>query len=98
MLTEARAEFERLGARCWVERTDEEAGRLGGRSPAGQALTASELRVAELVAEGLSNKEVAVRLVVTVRTVEAHLSKIYAKLGVRSRTELAAAWNAQTAE
>jgi DNA-binding NarL/FixJ family response regulator len=54
--------------------------------------------VAELVAEGLSNKEVAVRLVVTVRTVEAHLSKIYSKLGVRSRTELAAAWNAQTRE
>jgi ATP/maltotriose-dependent transcriptional regulator MalT len=97
-LAAARAEFEQLGARCWIDRTDEELARLGGRSPAGERLTASERRVAELVAEGLSNKEVAVRLVVTVRTVEAHLSKIYSKLGVRSRTELAAAWNAQTRE
>jgi DNA-binding CsgD family transcriptional regulator len=53
------------------------------------ALTASERRVAELVAEGLSNKEVAVALVVTPRTVEAHLTRVYAKLGVRSRAGLA---------
>ena len=49
----------------------------------------TERRVAELVVAGLSNKEVAARLFVTVRTVENHLSKVYAKLGVRSRTQLA---------
>jgi DNA-binding CsgD family transcriptional regulator len=91
-LVSARAAFAELGSPPWVERTDEELARLGGRTPSGAVLTPSERRVAELVAEGLSNKEVAARLVVTVRTVEAHLSKIYAKLGLRSRTELAAAW------
>ena len=45
--------------------------------------------MAELVAEGHTNREVAAALVVTVRTVESHLSHIYRKLGVRSRTELA---------
>jgi DNA-binding CsgD family transcriptional regulator len=94
-LEAARAAFESLGAPGWKERVDEELARLGGRSPAGSTLTASERRVADLVAEGLSNKEVAVRLVVTVRTVEAHLSKIYSKLGVRSRTALAASWKEQ---
>jgi DNA-binding NarL/FixJ family response regulator len=52
-------------------------------------LTPSEQRVAALAAEGLSNKEIAAQLVVTVFTVEAHLSSAYAKLGVRSRTQLA---------
>ena len=94
-LAAARASFEQLGAPTWAAQAEEELGRLGGRSPAGTTLTPSERRVAELVAEGMSNKEVAVRLVVTVRTVEAHLSKIYAKLGVRSRTELASVWRRQ---
>jgi len=52
-------------------------------------LTVSEGRVAQLVAQGLSNKEVAQALFVTVHTVEVHLSKTYAKLGIRSRTQLA---------
>jgi DNA-binding CsgD family transcriptional regulator len=52
-------------------------------------LTVTEQRVAELVAEGRSNREVAQALVVTPRTVEAHLTRIYAKLGLRSRAELA---------
>jgi ATP/maltotriose-dependent transcriptional regulator MalT len=89
-LEAARAAFDKLGATPWAERAQEELARLGGRSPAGTRLTESERRVAELVAAGHSNKEVATRLVITVRTVEAHLSKIYAKLGVHSRTELAA--------
>jgi len=97
-LTLARGGFDRLGAVLWVERVDEELSRLGGRSPAGATLTASERRVAELVAAGLSNKEVAAQLVVTVRTVEAHLSKIYAKLGVRGRSGLAAAWKEHAPE
>jgi DNA-binding NarL/FixJ family response regulator len=96
-LVAARDAFAALHAVTWIDRCDEEIARLGGRSPSGSKLTASERRVAELVAEGLSNKEVAVRLVVTVRTVEAHLSRVYAKLGVRSRTALAAAWKQRQA-
>jgi DNA-binding NarL/FixJ family response regulator len=52
-------------------------------------LTPTEERVAGLVAEGRSNKEVAEALFVSVRTVEANLTRIYSKLGIRSRTELA---------
>lgn len=77
-----------LGAAPWAERAAAELGRLPGRRPRTTELTATESRVAELVAEGLSNKDVAARLFVTVRTVEANLSRVYAKLGVRSRTEL----------
>jgi DNA-binding CsgD family transcriptional regulator len=52
-------------------------------------LTASETRIVELAAAGLSNKEIAQTLYVTVHTVEVHLSHAYAKLGVRSRGQLA---------
>ena len=63
---------------------------MGARrpSPAGE-LTPTEQHVAELAAEGRSNKEIARALHVTVSTVEAHLSRVYAKLGVRSRSQLA---------
>ena len=81
--------FERLGAAIWTERTRGELGRIAGRAPSPGELTPTERRVAELVAEGRTNKEVAAELVVTVRTVESTLTKVYAKLGVRSRTELA---------
>jgi len=57
-------------------------------SPSGE-LTPTERQVAELAAEGRSNKEIARVLHVTVSTVEAHLSRAYAKLGVRSRSQLA---------
>ncbi|NUR59620.1 MAG: helix-turn-helix transcriptional regulator, partial [Catenulispora sp.] len=59
------------------------------RSRTGDILTATESTVAELVAGGLSNREVAEQLVTSVRTVEGHLGAVYRKLGVRSRTELA---------
>lgn len=62
---------------------------MGGRAPAGNELTPTERRIAELVAEGRSNKEVAAAQHVTPRTVEGHLTSIYGKLGVHSRTELA---------
>jgi DNA-binding CsgD family transcriptional regulator len=52
-------------------------------------LTPTERRVAELVAQGRSNREVADLLFLSAKTVAAHLSSVYAKLGVRSRTELA---------
>ena len=67
----------------------EELARVGGRAPSDGALTATEQRVAELVAEGLQTKQVAAALFVSQKTVEGHLTHIYGKLGVRSRTELA---------
>ncbi|MEZ0239992.1 MAG: LuxR C-terminal-related transcriptional regulator, partial [Chloroflexota bacterium] len=81
--------FERLGAPEWAARARAELGRISGRAPGGDELTPTETRVAELVAEGLTNQEVAARLFVTVRTVETNLTRIYQKLGLRSRTELA---------
>lgn len=88
-LDQALAIFEEVGAALWVERTRAELARIGGRRPAGDELTTTERRLAELVSEGRSNKEVAAALSLTPRTVETKLSRIYAKLGVRSRTELA---------
>lgn len=55
-----------------------------------QSLTTTEGRVAELVAEGLTNPQVGERLFVSKRTVQTHLYNIFAKLGVQNRTELAA--------
>jgi DNA-binding CsgD family transcriptional regulator len=56
-----------------------------------ESLTPSERRVAELAAEGPTNREIAQALFVTPKTVEVHLSRVYRKLGIRSRTQLAAA-------
>jgi DNA-binding CsgD family transcriptional regulator len=88
-LERAFAIFEELGAPRWAEQTQAELGRIAGRSSAGEDLTPSEQRVAALVVEGLTNREVAAALFVGERTVETHLTHIYAKLGVRSRTGLA---------
>jgi DNA-binding CsgD family transcriptional regulator len=88
-LTGALELFDELGAPLWSEKAAAELARIPGRGRAPSELTETERRVAELVAEGLSNKEVAARLFVTVRTVEANLTKVYGKLGIRSRTELA---------
>ena len=87
-LEEALEILDGMGAVLWADRARAELGRIGGRA-ASDGLTPTEQRVADLVAEGRSNKQVAVELFVTVRTVEANLTRIYAKLGVRSRTELA---------
>ena len=81
--------FEGLGAVQWAERTRAELARIGGRAPSSIDLTPTETRVAELVAAGGTNREVADALFVSVHTVEANLKRIYRKLGVRSRTELA---------
>jgi DNA-binding CsgD family transcriptional regulator len=89
MLELTLAEFERLGAKLYAERTREELSRISGRSPSGGVLTPTEQRIAQLVAEGRSNKEVAAAMFVTAKTVETNLSRIYAKLGIHSRTELA---------
>ena len=88
-LEEAVEILDQMGARLWAERARAELGRIGGRAAA-DGLTPTEQRVADLVAEGRSNKEVAGALFVSVRTVEANLTRVYAKLGIRSRGELAA--------
>jgi DNA-binding CsgD family transcriptional regulator len=88
-LQQALALFESLGASLWAEKAHSELARVGGRAPSGDELTPTERRVAALVAEGLATKEVASMLFVSPKTVEGHLSHIYAKLGVRSRVELA---------
>ena len=88
-LQDALALFEQLGATLWAGKARAELGRIGGRTRSRDELTPSEQRVAALVAEGKTNKEVAAALVVSVHTVEAALTQVYRKLGVRSRTELA---------
>ena len=88
-LNEAEQLFENLGALLWIERARAEKGRIAGRAPSGDELTPTELRVAQLVAAGLSNRQVADQLFVTVRTVESNLTRVYGKLGVNSRTQLA---------
>ena len=80
--------FEQLGAAMWAEKARGELGHIGGRRRQ-EGLTPAERRVAVLVAEGRTNREVAAALFLTERTVASHLSHVYAKLGVRSRTELA---------
>jgi DNA-binding CsgD family transcriptional regulator len=88
-LEQALESFDRLGARLWTERTRDELARIGGRTPSRDALSATEQRVAALVAAGRTNSEVAAELFLTVHTVEKALTRIYAKLRIRSRTELA---------
>jgi DNA-binding CsgD family transcriptional regulator len=88
-LEEAAAAFEELSATAFAERARAELARIGGRRRSEGGLTATERQIAGLVAEGRSNKEVAAALFVTVKTVEANLSRVYAKLGLRSRADLA---------
>jgi DNA-binding CsgD family transcriptional regulator len=89
--------FERLGARIWAERTRAELNQISGRPARSGALTATEQKVADLVATGHSNAEVAHELFMSSKTVEWNLSKIYKKLHVRSRAELAAKLAKQSA-
>ena len=89
-LEAARATFDQLGATSWAERARSELGRVGGRSASPGTLTTAEERIAALVAEGKSNKEVAATLFISVKTVEVTLTRVYRKLGVKSRAELAA--------
>lgn len=87
-LQAAATSFADLGMPRWAERALDEAERVG-LHPTTSALTATESRVAELVGSGHSNQETAAELFMSVKTVEANLTRIYRKLGVRSRTELA---------
>lgn len=81
--------FEALGAATWAVRARDELSRVSGRRASITELTEAEARVVRLAASGLTNREIARSLFMSVRTVEGHLSHAYAKLGVRSRTELA---------
>ena len=89
-LEEALATFTTLGATLWVEKAER---MLGGAEEAPldilHPLTPAERRVAEVVAGGATNRAAADQLFVSVRAIEVHLTSIYRKLGIRSRTELA---------
>jgi DNA-binding CsgD family transcriptional regulator len=93
-LEDAAAAFEALGSGGWAQRARSELERVGGRRPrASGELTPTERGVVELAAAGLANKEIAQALHLAVHTVEVHLSRAYAKLGVHSRGQLAARLN-----
>jgi DNA-binding CsgD family transcriptional regulator len=89
-LTEAALGFAALGAVEWSERCKRELQRVG--TPAGNAttLTATEQKIAELAATGLTNRQVAERSFLSPKTVEANLARVYRKLGITSRAELGA--------
>jgi len=93
-LRSALATFERLGAAPWAERARAELAASGEtarrRDPyAAEQLTAQELQVALVVARGATNKEAGAALFLSPKTIETHLGRVYRKLNVRSRTELA---------
>jgi DNA-binding NarL/FixJ family response regulator len=94
-LSEALEILDGLGARIWAERTRREIERIGGRTAPRTTLSATEAEIAALVGAGRSNHEVATTLHLSPKTVEWNLSKIYRKLGVHSRTEMAAKLSAR---
>jgi DNA-binding CsgD family transcriptional regulator len=88
-LEQALAIFQHLGAPLWAQRARDDLARVvGAVLPSSTELTPTEQRIAQLVGEGMKNREVADALFISVKTVEANLSRIFHKLGVRSRTEL----------
>ena len=83
----------RSGAAALVARAHEELVATGARprrlvTRGVDALTASERRVAEMAADGLTNREVAQALFLSEKTVEGHLGQVYRKLGIRTRSQL----------
>ncbi|MFD0431688.1 helix-turn-helix transcriptional regulator [Streptomyces zhihengii] len=91
-LRDALCAFERCGARVWADQTRAElratGGATGGSAGPLERLTPQQLRIARCVADGATNREVALRLSVSPRTVDHHLRNVFAALGVRSRVEL----------
>ena len=93
-LSIAMSAFSTVGATGWEKRARDELDAAGARLPrraSNVPLTPQERRIAQLVAEGLTNKEIASQLVISTKTVEGHLLNIFEKLGVRSRTQVARA-------
>lgn len=88
-VAEALQAFEALGTPAWILRARAELDRLDTRDTAGGGLTTGEQRIAEHAAAGLSNKQIAAEMYLSEKTVEANLSKVYRKLGIRSRAALA---------
>ncbi|MDT5243343.1 MAG: hypothetical protein QOD36_719, partial [Mycobacterium sp.] len=90
VLRDALAVFEQLGTALWANRARAElAGRRTRAQPRREdALTPAELRVAELAASGMTNRNVAATLFISSKTVEATLARVYRKLGIQSRAEL----------
>jgi DNA-binding CsgD family transcriptional regulator len=86
-LADARERLTAIGAVPWAAQVDAEGDRVTPSRADGD-LTATERKIADLVAAGRRNREIAAELFVSVATVEAHLTRIYRKVGVRSRTEL----------
>jgi DNA-binding CsgD family transcriptional regulator len=90
--------FDDIGAALWAERARAELARISGRAATPGALTPAEERVAALVAEGKTNREVAVALFLSDRTVEGHLTHVFGKLGIKRRSEVAPALVARQME
>jgi DNA-binding CsgD family transcriptional regulator len=90
LLAEAHREFTSFGAVAWAGQAAAELARVNVRPAAPGELTETERRVAELAAAGLTNREVAQRLFLAVKTVEANLARVYRKLAITSRAELGA--------
>lgn len=92
-LSSALTRFERLGATPWAERARIELAAAGvdlGERPVGlSALTPQEFQVAQNVARGMSNREIAAAMFLSVKTVEFHLGNVFHKLGVHRRSRLA---------
>lgn len=89
-LNQARTLFQKVGTPLWVQRADDELDRLTKQSTnRSLGLTDAENRVAQCAAAGLSNKEIAAELFISPKTVEANLSSVYRKIGIRSRSQLA---------
>jgi DNA-binding CsgD family transcriptional regulator len=96
-LREALEIFEHLGARAWADQADAELVATGETARKRDAstldeLTPQELRIARLLAGGSTTRETAAAIFVSPKTVEYHLRHVYAKLGIHSREELAAAF------
>lgn len=89
-LEQSLAMFEQLGSSPWAAKAHAEIARLGVRTTAQNGLTPVEQRIAALVAEGRTNREIATALSLSTKTVEANLSRTYRKIGVASRAGLVA--------
>ena len=87
-LTEALACFEAMGSQLWVLRARAELVRANVKKVAAERLSPTEQRVAELAATGMTNRDIASALFISAKTVESNLSRVYRKLGIRSRAEL----------
>jgi DNA-binding NarL/FixJ family response regulator len=88
VLREALGTFEALNTPLWAARVRAELARTDGNAGPAKLLTAGERRVAELAASGMTNRDVAAALFISPKTVEVNLTRIYRKLGVRTRGEL----------